>query len=300
MSSQTPLKTTVSKTILIAEDHALFSEGVKLVLESTKPNFKVFQAKNGKLAVEQARMVLPDVILMDIAMPEMNGFEASQTLKKEMPDTRIIMLTSFTDEKSLRLALSCGVEAYCSKDIAFKRLLGVIDMVLNGGFYLDPTVAHFMLKQHAATQPDSTIEQQNTGEMTLLPEIAKTAEASQDAIEESSTLPEKTPDQQVAEKRYAVPADEQRMVSKLDIPKPQPIKTDKLTARELELLSLIADYRNNEEIAAIMKISEAWVNGYIKEIIFKLAVNNEIEAVRRAVDDGVITKAKIFEQEEFL
>ena len=68
-----------------------------------------------------------------------------------------------------------------------------------------------------------------------------------------------------------------------------------LTARDIQILTLIADYKSNTDIASEMSISEAWIDGYVRNIIEKLAVSNEVEAVRRAVDEGILTRARILE-----
>lgn len=252
-------------SILIAEDHALFSQGVKIMLENTGRFHPVLLAPNGKQAVLLARQHHPKVILMDIQMPEVNGLYAARLIKASHPEIKIIMLTSFTDANTVHIALSGGVEAYCSKDVAMEKLLSVIQMVLDGSVYLDPAVANHVIKNHSGQCEQHPVAKPAN------PPISQTPEA---------------------------PATKPDVITKLDIPAATPIRTDVLTARELELLSLIADNRTNEEIADILKIGSAWVDGYIKDIINKLAVNNEVEAVRRALEDGAIKTARLFEQDQ--
>lgn len=289
-------------SILIAEDHALFSQGIYLTLEATSKYEPIWQAGNGKVALELALAHNPQLILMDIMMPEMNGLQAARLIKAQRPHTKIIMLTSFTDENSVKIALSGGVEAYCSKDIDMGKLLSVIQMVLAGAVYLDPNVADFVLKNYFKQQKLAKPAEPNVKQPII--STSSTPQAS-GALPLDSVHPAKEqPGQPVGQN--ASPATisateilpESRPVEKLDIPSPTPIRTDVLNARELELLSLIADNRNNEEIADILKIGSAWVDGYIKNIVTKLAVENEVEAVRRALEDGVLKKARLLEQDQ--
>ncbi|MEM0951667.1 MAG: response regulator transcription factor [Cyanobacteria bacterium P01_H01_bin.74] len=295
-----------TETILLVEDHALFSEGIKLVLSNTKPGATIYQAKNGKEALTIAKERLPSVVLMDIAMPEMNGLEASKLIKAQLPHCKIVMLTSFTDEQSLRFALAAGVEAYCSKDIEAKQLATIIDMVLAGGFYLDPVMAQYILKQSQGVKPGianpapSEINLSDSPKTTQHKTPIKNLDLSNtpSQIDTQKSDSQNKSDRDLALQRYESESDPKRPVIKTRIPEARPQSTDKLTAREVELLSLIADFRTNEEIAEIMGLTEEWLHGYIKDIIFKLAVDNEIEAVRRAVDEGVIQSAKVFEFNE--
>lgn len=285
MNTEPMGQTTKTVSVLIAEDHALFSEGVRMTLENTGQFGPVWQATNGKAAFETALQYAPQLILMDIQMPELNGLQAARLIKAQRPLTKIIMLTSFTDENTVKIALSGGVEAYCSKDIDMPKLVSVIRMVLEGAVYLDPAIAHFVMKSYFKQKQENSAAQS--------PQSGKPPKPDQDfwPVTETPSVrfiptgsPQETP--------------QPRPVEKLDIPKPTPIRTDVLNARELELLSLIADNRTNEEIAEILKIGSAWVDGYIKNIVTKLAVNNEVEAVRRALEDGAIQNASLLDQEQ--
>lgn len=283
-------QSTKTVSVLIAEDHALFSEGVRMTLENTGHFGPVWQATNGKAAFDMALQHEPQLILMDIQMPELNGLQAARLIKAQRPLTKIIMLTSFTDENTVKIALSGGVEAYCSKDIDMPKLVSVIRMVLEGAVYLDPAIANFVMKsyfkhkqENPAAQPPPSAEPPTQQAPKPDPDFWPVIETPSVRLIPADSPPE-------------IP--QPRPVEKLEIPKPTPIRTDVLNARELELLSLIADNRTNEEIADILKIGSAWVDGYIKNIITKLAVNNEVEAVRRALEDGAILNAALLDHEQ--
>lgn len=301
ISSPKPSKT----SILLAEDHALFSEGIHIVLESTGLYEPIYHAKNGKQAVDMVKQHRPEIILMDIAMPELNGLEASNIIKIQYPATKIIMLTSFTDARSVQMALSCGMEGYCSKEIDSSRLLSVIQLVLEGAIYLDPAIANFVLQNWFKKKPGAPSAPSNKPFEMISPSTPKPQAT-------ANPTPPTSPTVQPAQTKPVepAPADEQpataqtpqpatRPVEKLEIPKATPVRTEILTAREMELLSLVADYRSNEEIAQILSISIDWVNGYLRAIVGKLGVDNEIQSVRRAVEDGAIQKAAILEQSQY-
>ena len=238
-------------SVLIAEDHVLFGESVRLGLEQTGLCKQIRLAKNGELALEAVAEEEPDLILMDVLMPEMDGITASQQIKRQYPHIKIIMLTSINDPKSIQQALSAGVDGYSSKEISLKHLAGVIHMVMHGAIWLDPDIARQVLTGLIQTNMQAdTQEETRPSHPVSIPSIpvAKTAEA-----------------QQV------------------------------LTARDIQILTLIADYKSNTDIASELSISEAWIDGYVRNIIEQLAVSNEVEAVRRAVDEGILTRARILE-----
>ncbi|WP_373531663.1 response regulator [Vampirovibrio sp.] len=139
--------------VLIVEDHQMTLVGLKMLLEKNEGIEVVGEAGNGLEAVSKADTVQPDVILMDIGLPEMDGVEATQRIKKAHPGTRIIMLTSKDNEQDVFAALSAGADAYCMKGISIDALTAAIEAVKEGTAWLDPAVARMVLGRFQGGPP---------------------------------------------------------------------------------------------------------------------------------------------------
>lgn len=145
--------------ILIVEDHQMTLVGLKMLLEKNDALAVVGEATNGVDAVRLANEAQPDVILMDIGLPEMDGIEATQQVKAVHPSVRIIMLTSKDNEQDVFAALAAGADAYCMKGISIEALTAAIEAVKEGTAWLDPAVARMVLGrfQGAAPAPDQAV-----------------------------------------------------------------------------------------------------------------------------------------------
>jgi len=130
--------------ILIAEDHEFTRTGLKYSLQGQASVQVVSEAGNGLEAVKMADHTSPDIILMDIGMPHMDGVAATQIIKRSHPEMKVVMLSSrqFSDE--IYAALSSGADAYCTKDISLEKLVTVFETVLDGGVWLDPSIARIV------------------------------------------------------------------------------------------------------------------------------------------------------------
>jgi two-component system response regulator NreC len=126
--------------ILIAEDHETVREGLKLIVESQEDMEVVGEAGDGREAIRRAQELAPDIVLMDVSMPKLNGLLASAKLKRIMPDVKILTLTRHTDEAYLQELLQAGVSGYVLKQSASKELLRAIRAVAAGDNYLDPAI----------------------------------------------------------------------------------------------------------------------------------------------------------------
>ena len=127
--------------VLLVDDQALFREGLETLLSVHKDIQVVGQASNGQEAVEVATQVLPDVVLMDIRMPILDGVEATRRLKTVLPQCRVIVLTTFDDDEYIFDALRTGAVGYLLKDVASARLVEAIRVAARGESILEPSVA---------------------------------------------------------------------------------------------------------------------------------------------------------------
>jgi len=140
--------------LLIADDHHIVRKGIKALL-ATEPDLQVVgEADNGVEAVEKAGALKPDVILMDLMMPQMDGIEATRRITAERPETRILVLTSFAADDKVFPAVKAGALGYLLKDSAPEQLLEAIRQVHRGEPSLEPSIARKVLMELA--QPGGT------------------------------------------------------------------------------------------------------------------------------------------------
>ncbi|MCG5059507.1 MAG: response regulator transcription factor [Limnoraphis sp. WC205] len=141
--------------VLIVEDDPMMQLGLEQVL-SNQPNISLIGiAEDGYLAVETALKEKPDLILMDIGLPRMDGIEATKKIKQALPETRIVMLTSHTAETEVIAALSSGADAYCIKGASIDRLYAAIEAASDGATYLDPQVAKYVINHLQPPAPQN-------------------------------------------------------------------------------------------------------------------------------------------------
>ena len=127
--------------ILLADDHALVRAGMKALIESAEGFEVVGEASNGREAVRLARALKPDVALLDIAMPELNGLDAARRLAAECPEVRVLILSMHTDPAYVREAMQAGTAGYVLKEAGVEELELAIRAALRGERYLDPRVS---------------------------------------------------------------------------------------------------------------------------------------------------------------
>jgi DNA-binding NarL/FixJ family response regulator len=131
----------MSIRVLITDDQALFREGLDTLLSIHKDIEVIGQAVNGQDAVDLAMKLRPDVILMDMQMPILNGIGATRRLKQSLPDCRVIVLTTFDDKETIFDALRAGAVGYLLKDVGSAQLADSIRRTARGDSILDPSVA---------------------------------------------------------------------------------------------------------------------------------------------------------------
>jgi DNA-binding NarL/FixJ family response regulator len=139
--------------VLLAEDHRTVREGFKLIL-SAQPDVEVVgEAGDGRTALRLARELSPDVVLMDLSMPEMNGLAATEQLRELCPATRVVALTRHTDRAYLQQLLQAGAAGYVLKQSDPSVLLSAVRSVAGGGNYLDPAVTGKALEGYFGRRP---------------------------------------------------------------------------------------------------------------------------------------------------
>ncbi|HEY9677817.1 MAG TPA: response regulator transcription factor [Drouetiella sp.] len=136
-------------SILIVEDHEFTRMGLKLSLEQIPGLNMVGEASDGADGLKKVLELKPEVVLMDIEMPNMDGIEATKQIKEQAPDVRVIMLTSHKSDQTIFAALSAGANGYCLKNIAAQQLSTVIKMVADGAVWLDPGIANRVLSAYS-------------------------------------------------------------------------------------------------------------------------------------------------------
>jgi len=126
--------------VIIADDHAIMREGLKSLLE--KKNIEVVSiVNNGRQAIEASIEHQPDVVMMDISMPDLNGMEATLRIKQEVPETKVIALSMHSSKKIIDKMFIAGASGYILKESAFNELFEAIQEVMKGNFYLSPSIA---------------------------------------------------------------------------------------------------------------------------------------------------------------
>ena len=126
--------------ILIVDDHALLRHGLKSIIQYQKDMKVVGEAENGRLAVQQAKALSPDLVIMDLVMPVMDGVEASRLIKADSPDTKILILTTFGTSADIVRALDAGATGAVMKDTPDDKLLSAMRRIVNGETVLAPEI----------------------------------------------------------------------------------------------------------------------------------------------------------------
>ncbi len=124
-------------SLLIVDDHPVFRQGLIDVLETDANMSVIGEAADGEVAIEMAHEVKPDVILMDINLPTINGLQVTRKIKSQSQDVKVIMITGYDDAEQVFHALRAGASAYCPKDITPEELISIIYTVKGGNYYVD-------------------------------------------------------------------------------------------------------------------------------------------------------------------
>ena len=212
--------------VLIADDQPLYRRGLEVVLHTEENIEVVGEAENGEEAIAKAEELAPDVVLMDVRMPRINGIEATQAIRDRVPTTKILMLTVSDEDSDLYEAIKAGASGYLLKEVSVEEVADSIRAVMQGESKITPSMASKLINEFSA--------------------MSKRADERQ---------------------RLPAPA---------------------LTARELEVLKLVAKGMSNREIADELFISENTVKNHVRNILEKLHLHSRMEAVMYALREKLL------------
>jgi two-component system response regulator NreC len=142
----------VTNRILLADDHGMMREGLKALLESIEDTEVVGEADNGRDTVRLCRELRPDIVIMDVAMPELNGIEATRQIMAEYSGTKVIALSMHSTKRFILDMLQAGASGYLLKNCAFKELADALATVLAGNAYISPSVASVVVERLISPQ----------------------------------------------------------------------------------------------------------------------------------------------------
>jgi len=158
--------------ILLADDHPVVRDGLAAIL-GTQPDFEVVgEAGNGRSAIQLVQDLNPDLVLLDLEMPEMDGVETLQALRASNPDVRVIVFTAFDTDERILTAVQAGAQGYLLKGVPRQELFNAIRVVHSGGSLLQPIVASKLLRQ-VSQEPDPPVETLTPRELEVLELLAQ-------------------------------------------------------------------------------------------------------------------------------
>src|SRR3990172_822104 len=134
--------------VLIVDDHTIVRQGLRAILESHSGFVVVGEAENGREAVRKAQELNPDVVIMDIAMPTLNGLEATRQIKRALPDTKVLALTMYNDEEYVFQILKAGASGYLIKETAASELINAIHSVNSGTPFFSPVISRKIMESY--------------------------------------------------------------------------------------------------------------------------------------------------------
>jgi DNA-binding NarL/FixJ family response regulator len=226
--------------VVVADDQTVVREGIAMLLGLLPGLEVVGAAGDGEEAVRIVAEKAPDVVLMDLRMPRCDGVEATRRIRREYPDTQVVVLTTFADDDSLFPALRAGARGYLTKDAGGEQILKAIEDVIDGNAGLSPGIQRRLLERLSEVPQEL---------------IAATRGPGAEGAEGESDGPAELP--------------------------------DGLTAREAQVLALVADGLSNAEIAERLYVSQATVKTHINNLFAKTGVRDRAQAVRYAYRYGI-------------
>src|SRR5437016_9399559 len=141
-------------TVMLAEDHTIVRQGIRTLLEAEKDLNVVGEADNGRQAVQMAKRLRPDVIVMDIGMPSLNGLEATRQISRQIPKSKVVVLSSYSDDEYVQQLTAAGATGYLIKQTAAQDLVMAIREAKKGNAFFSPAISRRLLEHYrqAATK----------------------------------------------------------------------------------------------------------------------------------------------------
>jgi DNA-binding NarL/FixJ family response regulator len=152
---------TANIRVLLADDHTLLRSGIKALLEDEPDMAVVGEAEDGREAVKLAHTLRPNLVLMDIAMPLLNGLEATRQIKREHPEIKVLVLTMYDHEEYFRQVLEAGASGYIIKRAAANELVAAIRAVYSGESVLSPAITRYLVEDYLSGEPRKDDEDPN-------------------------------------------------------------------------------------------------------------------------------------------
>src|SRR5215213_9349113 len=256
--------------LLIADDHALVREGLRTMLSGEDGIEVVAEAHNGQQALEICRALGPDLVLMDVRMPVMDGLEATKRIKQEMPQTSVMMVTMHENPDYLFEAVKAGAAGYVLKDASGERLLGAVRRTLEGESPLNQELAMRLLVRLSREGERGSAERVEGG--------SGTASTETPGETPSTGWPPEVQSREIGSE-----------VSESGPSREATEQIESLTPREIEVLRLLSQGQTNPQIAQNLEVSRGTVKIHVQHIISKLGVSDRTQAAVRAIEAGILS-----------
>ena len=255
--------------LLIADDHALVREGLRTMLSGEDGIEVIAEANDGQQALTLCRELEPDLVLMDVRMPVMDGLEATRKIKQEMPKTSVMMVTMHENADYLFESVKAGAAGYVLKDASGERLLSAVRRTLDGESPLNQELAMRLLVR---------LSRESSG--------GSRGEGSGEATQETR---EKAPEEGAREgELLAAHPEAHQAGSGRSGPSRGTEQMESLTPREIEVLRLLSQGQTNPQIAQNLLVSRGTVKIHVQHIISKLGVSDRTQAAVRAIEAGLL------------
>jgi DNA-binding NarL/FixJ family response regulator len=260
--------------LLIADDHALVREGLRTMLSGEDGLQVIAEANDGKEALSLCRDFRPDLVLMDVRMPVMDGLEATRRIKEEMPQVSVVMVTMHENPDYLFEAVKAGAAGYVLKDASGERLLGAVRRTLEGESPLNQELAMRLLVRLTRERGEGGDSRGGLQE----DEAGANAGANSSGAgpEEEIHAPEAAGEEAVGEEAEGSGRRDEAE------------RIENLTPREIEVLTLLSQGQTNPQIAQNLMVSRGTVKIHVQHIISKLGVSDRTQAAVKAIEAGLI------------
>jgi DNA-binding NarL/FixJ family response regulator len=255
--------------LLIADDHALVREGLRTMLSGEVGLEVIAEANDGQQALTLCRELKPDLVLMDVRMPVMDGLQATRKIKQEMPKTSVMMVTMHENPDYLFEAVKAGAAGYVLKDASGERLLSAVRRTLGGESPLNQELAMRLLVR-LARERSGDRSGEGSGE------VGEPLASHPIATGPEAFRPEAN--RQGAHQAGSGGSGQSRRTEQME----------SLTPREVEVLKLLSQGQTNPQIAQNLLVSRGTVKIHVQHIISKLGVSDRTQAAVRAIEAGIL------------